>query len=315
MSEQGVAAAANAYRPILRFDSGDPRRPLDVEEYLAGDAGNGRPQVCAPTCKQLDSLGDLRVGKVAGAHLDLAGAESLGGETKLPQTTDSPVYYDVSRANGHVNFDYWVFYDYNDSPSLKSLTCVGALSIAEATCFDHEGDWEGLTVSVPEPAAGGETEPDAVIYATHNDRASFAWSALQQKGSTRKHHPFGYVAAGSHATYPLACPPASCRQLSSDLPDGQRDGERAWTAAGCAGCVKPLPIDPTSKKARGWAAFHGLWGAEQCTVGLELCTRGKGPQSPSDQKRYIFAGQAPDCTSLLLQSDPKQTGRCPLGPG
>jgi hypothetical protein len=213
-------------------------------------------------------------------------------------TVDSPIYFNVIKSGGYTYIDYWVFYSYNDSPALPSLTCLGGLSIADLTCFDHEGDWEGIAVRLdgnvtPGPLhARPRSHPSAVIYAAHKGTALFAWDRLTAIGATSGDHPFAYVASGSHASYPLACgaastPKLSCRQLGSDLPDGRRDGMGTWPrnpGAGCTGCVRPFPQDSAGKPI-GWATFRGRWGLASCTVGLKLCSRSEGPPTPTFQAR------------------------------
>jgi hypothetical protein len=105
-----------------------------------------------------------------------------------------------------------------------------------------------------------------------------------------------YVAYGSHASYPAKCTHQgapkkfTCHQIGSLTPDGLRDPapdlKSDWASNGlCDNCVLPLPTDPLGQPAL-WNAFPGKWGAPACTVGMKLCVRGPGPDTPSAQGRY-----------------------------
>ena len=187
-------------------------------------------------------------------------------------------------------------------------TCVGGLAIPEVSCFDHEGDWEGVTVTLraTESTAGEAGRAyalQAVTYAGHAWRYRYDQRLLERVGSLENGHPVVYVAWGSHASFPLPCghrrPPGAgnCRQLGSRLPDGRRDGGIDWRhnddrSCRAANCVVALPGTGDGNPLL-WNAFSGRWGREACTVGLKLCVKGKGPRSPSYQARFTGPGAAP----------------------
>jgi microsomal dipeptidase-like Zn-dependent dipeptidase/predicted acylesterase/phospholipase RssA len=299
-------AQATRYRPELLFDSSESRKPLDVESFLLPAPGSDQPaqQICDPDCHDLTNPQDLQ--ELANAdpsnvlHLDASGG-----------TTAQPIYYDRTLHRSKTYLDYWVFYGFNDSPVLPSLTCMSGLAIADATCFDHEGDWEGVTVVLD-----GKADPEAVVYAMHSGTTLFhwdvltaRWKALSARGIALPDpkagdgiHPLVFVAHGSHASYPVPCGTEielSCKQFESDVPDGQRDGAEPWSGnSSCGGCVKRFPLRADGTPA-SWAAFPGRWGQASCTVGLKLCSRSKGPPSPSFQDRYLKPWRAPNCDGLL----------------
>jgi hypothetical protein len=277
------------YQPWLLFTEGD-RQPLDVRAFLNERVdGDHEQQVCDPDCVPLERPRDLAryaTNHAAVLHLDQDRSEAERAYTDRAAPTR--IYYHLVRHGGRRYLDYWIFYRFNDSPALPQLTCVSGLAIADATCFDHEGDWEGVTVVLP---GSGTGDPIGVVYATHKESTMVPWSKLLALGSTTGQRPKVWVAQGSHASYPKPCGGryGSCKQLGSDIPDGRR-GMVEWSGNRVSGvcgqdCVVPLPLTRTGGPAR-WAAFGGRWGQASCTIGLKLCVRGEGPWSPFFQKRY-----------------------------
>jgi hypothetical protein len=301
---------AMAYRPLLLFDGKERRPPLDVDAFLAERAH----ALCHPAtvdydCNPVDAGLELATDPTNHDAVLRVNAHP-GAPDEFQRDTSQRIYYHLTydRQRDVRYFDYWVFYRFNDSPRLNGLTCLPGLAIAEATCFDHEGDWEGITVTVP--GRRGTPSPDSVAYAGHSWVYGFRWDALVAAGaSAGSTHPKVWVARGSHASYPMACGKAartSCRQLKSDIPDGSRDGAKPWlnnVDAACQRdhCVAPLPLTRAGGPA-SWSAFGGGWGMPRCTVGLKLCVRARGPRSPYFQNRYAKPGDAPLADYLLRRS-------------
>lgn len=98
-------------------------------------------------------------------------------------------YHRQVRDGKYVSLQYWFFYSYND------------WGRAFAGMNDHEGDWESMHLFFRLDDQGRPQEPPAyVTYANHESRLTKPWD---HKDITRiGTHPVGYVAAGSHATYP-----------------------------------------------------------------------------------------------------------------
>jgi hypothetical protein len=110
-------------------------------------------------------------------------------ELSQPQTPDYAYYYRTTRDSNFLCLQYWFFYGYNDW-----ATGFGGMN-------DHEGDWEGLYLFFRLDSSGRPQEPPAyVTFAGHHSRLTKPWGHpdLTLEGT----HPVGYVAAGSHATYP-----------------------------------------------------------------------------------------------------------------
>ena len=178
---------AKRFRPILRFDSAEPWRPLNVDRFL-DEAALGSPQRlcqreirgagrCEPVVghREFDSaISHFRLGG-EDRYVDIAGSQPNGLDYRSPnqcprssplldcnRDPGSAIYYDVVGANGRYYVDYWWFYRYNDFPRLgKAAACTGPIRIL---CSDHEGDWEGVTVVIP---AADANRVEYVDYAAH----------------------------------------------------------------------------------------------------------------------------------------------------
>jgi hypothetical protein len=314
---------ARRFRPIILFDGGERWRPLRVEALFAERFGGGEGhRLCqtAPrareTCIRIRSARTLTraaqgsPGGGARTHLDLHG-DSHGGEDvgaptlasclELSPTLEgrldcgagpeSAIYYNVTSANGRFYVDYWWFLRYNrfDRVSDELNACRGGVR----PCFDHEGDWEGITaVTAPDRPR----DMEYVGYAEHD--GVYRYTASEVRVGTR---PVVYVAKGSHASYPHKCT-TGCRQVvrvfGYRLPEGRADGQAAWgrnrdeLCFRGSRCLRPLP-DPAG--GRDWNAYDGRWGSRVCRRARGgPCRLAAGPRSPSAQRRF----QYPWCFAL-----------------
>jgi hypothetical protein len=302
-----VPDLAMRYRPVLKFDSEESWRPLNVDALLLETTRDGPAHRlcdgvqeddlhCTPITSALQLSAEPNDAK---AYVDLAGRELGGDDYASPQLGDCPkqdrdlkdcdsgprstIYYQALDANGHIYVDYWWFLRYNrfDKHDAREL-CRSAVT-RDATCFDHEGDWEGVTLVLSKDAKQAD-RLEFVNYAAHE--GVFRYRPVQ---ITREHlRPIVYVANGSHAAYPLACP-KECAQVNKlfghALPEDNTDGKAPWGRnddAECeavAKCLEPLPTT-------SWGAFAGFWGSRKCDDAFASCTFGVPPRSPSQQRRF-----------------------------
>lgn len=110
-------------------------------------------------------------------------------EASQPRRPNYTYYYRMTRDRQYLCLQYWFFYAYNNW-----ATSHGGMN-------DHEGDWEGLYYFFELDAASNPKEPPAyVTYVGHHSRLTKPWG--HHDITLDGNHPVGYVAAGSHATYP-----------------------------------------------------------------------------------------------------------------
>ncbi|MGC9334730.1 MAG: hypothetical protein ACP5JJ_11310, partial [Anaerolineae bacterium] len=110
-------------------------------------------------------------------------------QASQPRRPNYTYYYRTTRDRHYLCLQYWFFYGYNDW-----ATSHGGMN-------DHEGDWEGMYYFFNLDAAGKPQEPPAyVTYVGHHSRLTKPWG--HHDITLDNGHPVGYVAAGSHATYP-----------------------------------------------------------------------------------------------------------------
>ncbi|HXS47884.1 MAG TPA: hypothetical protein VN756_10530, partial [Solirubrobacterales bacterium] len=294
---------AYAYRPLLFFDKRELYNwPVDVDSAL----GEGAAEMC-----KHERTGDECEMVKRGSDLDQSfdylriDPERFSPADRLqsPGIIGSTYYYHVVHgpSGSGTYIDYWWYLPYN--PSLSSWMCSPGFSVTDLSCFDHESDWEGVTVEV---GVDGEPPP-RVFYSQHAKVAPHTWkelkdgwsgldqSSLVDVGSA--HHPLVFVARASHAAYRNPCSDPACFQYGSVVPEGRHSGKSAWTGNDdvvCAGsCLKPLPISRQGEAAT-WNAFSGPWGTQSCILGGTFCDRGEAPHSPALQWRYTHPGMARD---------------------
>jgi hypothetical protein len=297
-----LPAMALAHRPFLLFDGDEGlRTPLDVDRLLAteqvalcpGDEGS------LPVCLTLRGASDLRNG-VGNLRFDT-------GEIEADAEIDTTIYVNVARhatEPGVVYLDYWWYLIDNPADTARGAMCGAGLVIPDITCFDHQSDWEGVTVVAKDP--GGE--PVAVQYAAHDRIVRVPWGVLQTawaKPKMRKHtvsrdvsaQPLVFIARGTHAAYPMPCTDEPC-STDTVSPEKRHDGTYAWPERPCGGdCVAPFPATGTGSPA-SWNAFDGRWGTAVCVLD-DLCARAKAPVAPGRQARF----KAPWCYSHVVVRD------------
>lgn len=306
-----AAKLAARFRPILKFDTSERWRPLNVDLLLVeGRDGHRLHRICANSgsCNPLRRVRDLARSSEDG-YIDFEGDHLGGDDFRTPNLTEcrnpetsrlldcdaapaSAIYYHATAANDRIYIDYWWFLRYNHflRYNAKRLCSSKLLRSVGGVCSEHEGDWEGVTAVT---APGDPDRLEFVSYAQHTGVVRRPLDRLRRDGQ----RPVVYLADGSHAAYARDCP-HNCDQesklLFKDLPEDNTDGMRAWGRNGEEACARPRPC-LLSLPLTSWGAFKGLWGSRKCTSGRRrFCQLAKAPRTPSAQQRYRY----PWCYSL-----------------
>ena len=289
-----VGGLARSYSPHLRFDGEEQFFPVDVDDLLA----KGEHEVCDHVrlyddCQPLDDYKDM-LGALD-EYIDFEGGARLGRDLvdhDVRLGVRPAMYVDAVERGDRLYLAYWWFLRYNVSPWRPERNCLPGFTFAETTCFDHEGDFEGVTVTlrakgsrdVPDPYAPERWRPESVSFASHSNVTRWDWAQVEAAGAT---HPVVYVAQGSHAAYPTRCTFSCTQRLAGPgLPEGDFDGAIDWRHNDTA-CCRTLPVTPDHRGAL-WNAFPGRWGKAVCTAFLKVCSQSDGPRSPSAQRRFEF---------------------------
>jgi hypothetical protein len=293
--------AAVDHRPTLLFDSGERfRTPLDVDAMLrTGDVqlcpqGNG----LLAHCNAIHGAADLQ-NNFGNLRFDTQQIADAG----IPTTIYAHAVADHLHT-GWIDIDYWWYLPDNPANTAQGAMCGAGLVIPEITCFDHQSDWEGVTVVVTQSG-----QPMAVHFAAHSDVVDVPWATLQAayktselspfaEGRDTADHPLVFVARGSHAAYPTPCAQSDCPG-NSVLQDNSHDGDRPWPDVPCsnAACVTGFPV-AADGTAASWNAFDGYWGSAVCIAGI-YCARSNAPRAPGRQGRY----RKPWCTDYVVRND------------
>ena len=241
-----AVALAKQFAPTLRFAAAEQYEPIAMEDYLAhatlrtGTPPRGRAGELHPT------LFSLPV-SIGASYLDIRGAEPYWHASQYPVVEQQlehsrprpTIYWRITRqpSTGTVAIEYWFLYLYNNFSDR------------------HEADWEGVTVFVRNGT------PLGLSYSQHQGRSWSAWPAAPADD-----HPVVYVAAGSHANYPLpgryrvkVCWTASTRRCTTTT---ARDDARGsgTTLAPSAFDLQPL----------GGTGYTGSWGSGSYLLGVGL---------------------------------------------
>jgi hypothetical protein len=307
-------ALAYQHRPALFFDRGERfRTPLNVDAMLASGAVDlcDDRQPLVARCTTVHDAQDLHNGAT---HL------AFDTEEVAAATTQTAIYVHVAedlQTPGLKDLDYWWYLPDNPANSASGAMCGAGLVIPEVTCFDHQSDWEGVTVI----ARPGSAAPVAVHYAAHAHVVRYPWPMLeaawrrprfaaQRQGIDITRRPLVFVARGTHAAYPDRCRSASCDEPGA-FNENRHGGERAWPGnddAVCASlCLDVLPTHDHGRAPAQWNAFEGFWGTPRC-VAVAFCSASNAPRSPGQQGRYqhpwCWTGRAPRFGAQSLKPPP-----------
>jgi hypothetical protein len=315
------------YQPVLLFDSKEPvPRPLSIDalfdEGLVSQCDDGGTDTsCEPVASprglenggkrlELESPSSKQLKSRAQADRD---AVRAGGPAALVMGQPLSAIYvhpTTREVNGRrrLYLDYWWYLPDNPARSLWGSSCGAGLVIPGVTCFDHQSDWEGVTVVVDKTERRGKVRPKplAVHYAQHASVVRYTWDELRRHwdGDTGlperlegvpgiEERPLVFVASGTHASYATRCPGIrqTCRQLAHDIEEKRHNGKLGWggnytTLCGeGSGCLQLLPTRSGGARPALWNAFEGPWGARRCVLGA-YCNSADPPHGPARQGRY-----------------------------
>ena len=286
---------AIAHRPIILFDTDERfRTPLDVDQMLA----TGDVQLCPEgtgllaDCRTLRGVTDLRNG-FGNLRFDTQQIDDAVDQDRIRTTIYVHAVPDQLH-RGWTDIDYWWYLADNPADTARGAMCGAGLVIPEITSFDHQSDWEGVTVVLDE-----DKRPVAVHFAAHNHVINVPWSTLQAalsgKGRLRRYaghpdvaeRPLVFVARGTHAAYPLPCDSSTC-EGDTAFEDNRHNGQHEWPEQPCStdACVTAFPRTPSGGDA-SWNAYKGQWGSAVCIAKDIYCARSNAPKAPGTQGRYM----------------------------
>jgi len=172
-----LAALAQHYAPVRylhpdeQYGPGDPNafiRNSEVREHRAW-----RPDR-TPDGFDRGQIDPARLTSLKGDnyYMDLADTEAA-----RRANPNAPSFYQYDEKTKTLT--YWNFYNYNDAPGPGK--------------FDHEGDWERITVQFD-----AAQQPTEVRYSAHGGHQTVPWKDAPKENG----RPVAYVAKGSHALSP-----------------------------------------------------------------------------------------------------------------
>jgi Tol biopolymer transport system component len=293
-------------RPNLYFDTGEPWRPLNVEDFLSekNSLGEALNYVChgGGTCYPLTEPSALNKTRTSESFIDIKGDYKTEGKSAYHSPISecvvhsqldcnsgprSAIYYHVVGPHeGYTYIDYWIFYRFN----------LYSEVVPESLAGNHEGDWESVTIA---PSSTGETF-DFASFSQHGTWYSYLRFAMACEGETKidtcggeggktEGPPTGvhvsvFPAWGDHANYPETCS-SLCEETGSPVPENEHDGKEPWGNNAEPEALIKLP--ETGKET--WVDWPGVWGNES-QASPEL-----PPMSPGNQKPHFTEPWRSEC--------------------
>lgn len=245
------SALAARYAPAVVLAPNERNRPASVAWLLARVAPRGTTAAAAAQ--------ELLTGRFElGGHAFSDEVRAGSGDPR-DWVTYAHVY---PRTDGGISLQYWFFYPYNQAPLFL---------------FNHEGDWEHVTVEL-----GADGAPRAVDFAQHanNDPGVVrSWQEVRRLGD----HPIVLSARGTHASYPDQASVSwfdrvsGCRAI-----EGCADP--VWLTWYGGGLVN---VGERGAALRGGEvlAYGGRWGSDG-----HLLRSQAAPRSPFQQQGFRSAG-------------------------
>lgn len=275
-------ALAKRFQPYLLFDTSERWRPLDAD-YLFNESVH---RMCTgDRCDAIASSPEFA--RLSVIHPEPPSHLRINAQTKLDPkrysalnlychanrsnalrdcdtASNSVIYYHVVRTAGRILIDYWFYYRYNDAPF--------------GTAFDHQSDWEGVTIAVDE---NDQSTFDWAAIASHEGVYRYFREDLSCGGPGAVRGSCGsddsrtgerlnvFVASGTHATYPYPCRNrlrlrfrqrlGLCVQSSripkvdrGHVPENGYDGRAPWARNDAADSLRPMA-------GAAWVDWGGTW--------------------------------------------------------
>ncbi len=257
------------FAPVVLLHPTEPARPGSTDWILGRaelePAPGPRPRVLAASV--LGLLARPKRVEDPAARLHPAAHARAGSADPADWVVYGHAY---PAAGGGVLLQYWFFYPFNDAYGV----------------FDHEGDWEHVTVRL-----GTGRSPEGVNFAAHYDSSPgvfVRWGALAREGE----HPIVRAARGTHASYPaLGDAPIWDRLCdATDAASAASAGCAVWrTGPGSGGLVN---LGERSAPRVPFLAWPGRWGA---TGVLGMDSRNDPPPGPAFQLGWCAGGAPGGC--------------------
>ena len=263
-SSQEEFVLALRHQPILRFHSTEPvPRPLSVGWLF----DTGRVKQCfsrrvgGEECVAVKGGGDLENG---GTNLELRLPRGRALEEAGTAMYVHPVPVESEDAST-LFLDYWWYLPDNPTGSGGGAFCGPGLVIPGISCFDHESDWEGVTVALDRTNPRRVPRPVSVRYAQHGDVVRYRWEELAPRPGAAIPRARGCEPPPRAAPRVRSCsspagrmPAIRCRvralgpaaQVATDLTEQPHDGRPDWVGNALPACERSTCLRLLADRAR-----------------------------------------------------------------
>lgn len=293
---QSFCSLAHRFEPVLRFDTSEKWRPLNVEQFFAEKRQYLCDEKTGCESEPLASAAGLNKDRSSTAYVKVAGEGieessyhspysecTSGGLLDCDTGPRSAIYYRSPGVfGGYEYIDYWFFYRANDYQ--------GEIDF-------HQGDWENVTVA---PSRTTDSF-DYAAFSQHGTDYAYARGVLRCENKPESITPSAgtcsstsdridtMVARGSHADFTTPCEselPTDCRNNNEHIGEIEPaefengyDGKKLWGNAWEPEALLEMPAAGTNN----WSDWPGKWGSPS----PELSVQGDGPPSPVNQSYKV----------------------------
>ena len=306
----------SAFRPLLFFDSGERRFPLDIQDAIAR-----RPRADLPQGGGRRQLRDRGERELRSTRTRTTWSSTRRPARRAAATTTSAIYYHVTRPRG---------------TSASTSTTGGSTPATRRRSRTRSSAGPACAAAVHLPGArrrlGGPdrrprararrrtasrsatraSRPEEVRYGQHEHvrrlrlgrdarplwgsldvppggrRSSETWEERRAPGDRRRGRPPDRLRrAQQPCLLSDARASASCKQTTRELPEAPHNGAVPWAHnEECDECVKRAPAHRRTGEPALWNAFPGRWGEQHCILAGAYCDLSGAPKGPSFQTRY-----------------------------
>jgi len=142
----------------------------------------------------------------AGFEYEITQNNQHGQHPKTVGRSRAPIYYNIIDTGSNTwVINYFFYYTWNGAQTLGIGVGKGRYSVQEIGPYgSHEGDWESMSVLICQSLTTQPSQPLGVTYRAHSfDQITDCTQGecIFYKDSL---HPVGFVALGTHATYPVS---------------------------------------------------------------------------------------------------------------
>ena len=259
------------FAPMAFLDSNEVNLPASTNDFLPFVGYQASNQYYAPGAWQWSLVLPSQQPQ---DHLVVP--DTVSSSFKSGSLGDATTYVHVQAVAGQpniVDFQYWLFYTFNGSETLRAEGTIGGTAEMTIPQSQHWGDWECVIVRVNLAQASTSYNGPAIVAVCFSQHSGAQWCLPIEMRFANASQPNVYVSRGSHANRPAPGGPfliggydiKLTKFEAVDYADGKGptvDYSKSFliVANDATQYFPDSPPDP------GWRTFQGFWGQPLSTT-------------------------------------------------